>query len=615
MPAWSRILRALFVAYVTATAVHVGWIMAHEPFSFDAWNLAVDTHAKPITLGRFLDYWQFEYTHSNPRLGQAFTYLSYKLEWFAVIATPLMFVGMSLAVFVLGCARWPSWRRGRDLALWAIAIGFIWFSLPQIGKTMFCRSYGANYLYGAVIQLWFLVPLRLAKSASPAKGAAYFVAGVAAGFCNEHTGPALCAFMLGYAWWTQHRTRVRQTFAWAGAAGVVVGFAAIFFAPGQGQRYEGLAQRVTLFGRLLQRGITGNLDIFRDLVLAAAPLLGLLVIVAVIGMGDTVDDAARAARKRALTTIALAMIAGTMVTATIFVSPKLGPRFYLISMALLLAGFVALADAVLVTPRRLAPFVALAVIASIYAATKTVPLFSRLEIESRERLAALEATRPGTTFTAESFEQVDDSWWFLGDDFRDVRKRDLVATYFDLSGVIFRAYDPNAPLGVSDVRLVPTYDLVPPSCLDEYGGLELGTYRGLDVASIQAAMVAGIAQLRTHLHSARLDRLDLTVEFVGERPALPRPLLLVGRWRPDHVEGWAGAILRKTRATVRDIALPKDLPKDFEIYIYDVGGEAKRLGTAGGEPLQYVPWKTGAYWVLACRPAECFVIAATRQAR
>ena len=45
---------------------------------------------------------------------------------------------------------------------------------------------------------------------------------------------------------------------------MVVGFAAIFFAPGQGERYDGLASKVSLVRRLLQRGVTGNLDIFRD---------------------------------------------------------------------------------------------------------------------------------------------------------------------------------------------------------------------------------------------------------------------------------------------------------------------------------------------------------------
>ena len=29
---------------------------------------------------------------------------------------------------------------------------------------MFCRAYSTNYLYGTMIQLWFLVPLRLRPS-------------------------------------------------------------------------------------------------------------------------------------------------------------------------------------------------------------------------------------------------------------------------------------------------------------------------------------------------------------------------------------------------------------------------------------------------------------------
>src|SRR5690242_14298275 len=121
----SRALIAAFVAYVAATAIHIGWVVLHEPFSFDAWNVAVDTHAKPFSVGRFFHYWWFEYTHSNPRVGQAFTYLAYKLYYFAPIATPLAFLALATAVVVLGLGRRPR-RRARDLALWTFAIGFIW---------------------------------------------------------------------------------------------------------------------------------------------------------------------------------------------------------------------------------------------------------------------------------------------------------------------------------------------------------------------------------------------------------------------------------------------------------------------------------------------------------
>ena len=624
-------LYALFAVYVAATAVHIGLVMTHEPFAFDAWNVALDTGAQPFSFRRFLDYGTFEYTHSNPRLGQWLAYLAYKLEYFAPIATAIAYLGLAVAVAVLGLGRWPGGRAGRpggvrtpgrDLAMVAIAIGFAWFAIPRIGMIMFCRAYGANYLYGAAIQLWFLVPLRLRPVGAATRRACigYGVLGLAAGMSNEHTGPTLLVFMLGYAVWRQ-RTGRASSLAWAGAAGSLAGFAAIFFAPGQASRYEGLATKVSLLGRLLQRGITSNLDILRDWVVACAPVMGLLVIALVIARRGAVvvaDDPGRppGTLERALGFLGLVLAAGTLITATVFVSPKLGPRFYLHGAALVLAGFIAVADVALASTRRLAPFVVLAVCASVYAGVRSLPLYYRLSDASAERLAQLQATPPGGVFTAESFEQVDDSWWFLGDDFRDVKKRDLVSAYFGLRGVIFRAVDVDAPLGVSDVQLVPRYEVTPAGCLDEHGGFDLGTYRGIDIGSVHKAMQAAIERLRERLSpGGRLDRLDLAVGFAGAAPPLPRPSLLVGRWSPAGFERYAGVIERKGSSRTRAIKLPKELRgSDFEIYAYQVNGEARRLGTASDPAarLEYVPWKRGAYWALACRPTECFVFAASR---
>lgn len=606
------VLRLLFVAYVVATVVHIGLVMANEPFAFDAWNIAVDTHAEPFTLSRFFEYGIGQYAHSNPRIGQWFTYLAYKLEYFAVIATPLVYVGLAWAVTTLGLGRIPRWKRGRDLALYAIALGFAWFALPRIGMIMFCRAYSANYVYGAAIQLAFLVPLRLRPDGAGSVRACvpYFFLGVIAGMCNEHTGPTLVLGALGYAAWLYRRGGARPSLALSGAFGVVIGFAMIFFAPGQGERYDGLATKVGLVGRLLQRGITGNLDIFQNFVLGAAPMLALIAIVVVIGA----RDADREAQRTPLRLLGWSLLAGSLVTATVFVSPKLGPRFYLHSCALLLACFIAISDAVLTTTRRLLPFVLLAVAASVYAGVRTIPLFLRLHEASEERLDALEAAKPGTVFTADAFDQVEDSWWFLGDDFRDIKKRELITQYFGFRNVVHRAVDLDAPLGVSDVRLAPSYVLSPASCLDQHGGIELGAFRSLDVGSLHKAMRTGIDRLRERLGSAgRLDQLELAVDFLGDPPVLPRAKLLLGRWTPTSFEGWAGVIERRGVGKTRSVVLPEALRgTDFEIFIYRVGSEAKRLGTARDATLEYQPWRRGAYWALACKPAECFVIAATR---
>ena len=625
-----RALRLLFVAYVVATAVHIGLVMLNEPFAFDAWNIANDTHAQPFSLARFLDYGFDQYVHSNPRVGQWFTYLAYKLEYFAVIVTPLMYCALALAVTTLGLGRFPRWRRGRDLAFCAVSLGFLWFALPRIGMIMFCRAYGANYVYGATIQLWFLVPLRLRPDGQGTwrEGLAYFLFGVIAGACNEHTGPTLVLGMVVYLTWLSRarlaglglvdKLRVLGFRQWRGGPplavgatlGALVGFALIFFAPGQGERYDNLAGKVSLFGRLLQRGVTSNLDIFQNFVIGAAPVLGLIVIVLAVGAKDADRDVQRAPLRR----LGWVILAGSLITATVFVSPKLGPRFYLFSCALILASFIGLADAVLTTTRRLAPFVVLAIAASVYAGVKTIPLFLRLHESSDERLAALAAAKPGTVFTADSFDQVEDTWWFLGDDFRDMKKRELITTYFGLEDVVFRAVDLDAPLGISDVRLTPHYTASPPSCLDDHRGFELGAFRSLDVASLHTAMKSGIGRLRERLGGCgRLEALELSVDFLGDPPPLPRPRLLLARWTPTSFEGWAGSIEHNGPGRSRLITVPADLRgKDWEIYIYRVGDEFRRLGTARSATLEYQTWRHGAYWALACNPSECFVIAAAR---
>ncbi len=601
-----RVWRALFLAYLGATAVHIGWVMLHEPFYFDAWNVAVTSGAKPITAHNFFSFWWHEYTHSNPRLGQPLTYLSYKLTYFSAVMMPLAFLAIGAAATTLGLGRLPSLRKNRDLALWAFATGALWFVLPQIGKTLFCSAYGANYIYTAAIQLWFLVPLRLTVATrgeprSPAILAAYALAGVAAGLCNEHTGPTLCLFLVLYAW--QYRDRL----AMAGAAGAIVGFAALFFAPGQGERYGGLAQKTGMWGRVMQHGLEGNLDILRNVVLYGAPLLLILAVVTILAKD-------REALRGPLRFVALALVAATLIAMTIFVSPKLGPRFYYVGMALLLAGVIGVVEASL-SPRQLVPLVVLAVLASAYAAYRTIPLYKKLDAQSTARIAALEAAPRRTVFIADAFKQVDEDWWSLGDDFRDAKKRELVADYFDLSGVVFRAYNPNVPLGVMSVRLVPRLKTTPDVCVDEYGGFALGSFKGFDLAGLHREMKIAVELLRARL-GAGVDLLELELAAVSDDPSvkMPRPKTLVGRWMPQSFEGHIGKIVRKSRGRTRDIELPKELDgKDIEVFIYNVGGEYRRLGLGGGERLQYVPWTSGVYWVLACRPDECWVIAATRQ--
>jgi len=336
-------------------------------------------------------------------------------------------------------------------------------------------------------------------------------------------------------------------------------------------------------------------------VLASAPLLGLILIMLLLAKDD--GNERRIAVRRALNFIAVVVVAAVLIAVTTFVSPKLGPRFFYVSMSLLLAGFIGVADAVL-TRRMLAVFVVVAVGASAYAAARSIPFYGRVAKAGKARMAALAAAPPGSIYAADAFEQVEDTWWFLGDDFRDQKKRELVAEYFGLSGVTFRKYDPTAPLGLSSVKLVPHAELDPPGCLDD--GLTLGTFRGFDIFALHKEVQLAIESLRKRLAPTQVRSID--VEVVVADVELPRPRILIARWTPERFEGYLGRIDRHGRSRTRTVVLPKELA-GADVLVYHVGGEARMLD----KTLQYVPWQSGVYWVLACRPDACFVIAASRQ--
>jgi hypothetical protein len=475
---------------------------------------------------------------------------------------------------------------------------------------MFCRSYGANYVYGAAIQLWFLAWLRVGVPepgrATTVQCVEYALFGAIAGMCNEHTGPALVVFLAGAAWWLA-RNGERPRFAIAGALGALVGFAALFFAPGQAERYGGLARHASVVERVLERGVRGNLQILGDYLGYAAPLLAVIVIVLLVALA-TREPERRSAQLRAARLAVFALAGGIVVVATLGASPKLGSRFFIAPLAVLLAGLLALLDAAVRSPRRLAPFVALAVAASAYAAQRTIPLYARVAEQSAVRIAALAASSPGATFVVDPLAQVSESWWFIGDDLRKPAKRALVARYVGLERVVLRAHDANAPLAALGVRVVPRYRIAGANADVDDDTFDREVLRGTDVAAMQREARAAIERVRARIAPATLASYELAVAYDGVTPPLPRPSLVVARWRADRFEGYAARVTSRGRGGRRTIELPPELSRSaYAIYLARVGRDVRPL-----QALRYAPWRWGTSWVLACDATSCLVIAAGR---
>lgn len=612
----ARILRVLFYAYVAVTFVHIAYVVYREPYAFDAWNVSVDTDAQPGSIGRFFRFWYQQYTESNPRIGQPLTYLAYKWVGVAEIGSALAFFAIVIGAFVVGTGRMPDRRKGRDLATLAIGIGVMWFAAPNFPSYLFCRAYATNYVWTSAIVMWFVAALRLHDplgSVSWRKVAAFGLFGLVVGMCNEHVGPTTLLFVAAYAYLVWRKHRVRAWSVWAAAGGILVGYALLFFAPGQNTRYdEFMSDNYTLIQRVVHRGLSGNLDIFKGFLLGAAPLMVFLLAVIVIAIlaERRTDEAlvqARVEQRSAVTVVALALLAGVLMTATVFASPKLGPRFFMHPILFLLAGSLGVCSSFLSRGRSFAGFVIMAVLASAYAFGRTVPSYTQLSRESDARLAALAAAPKGSIFTASAWDIVNETWWHLGDDFRDQKKRELVARYFGLDRVLFRGSDAWATLGVSDVKLVIDYQFAAENiCLDKTEGLEIKPFVGRDVRSINHAFLDAIAEVH-RLRSERLASADLVVAFLGERPPMPSKRLLVGHWADGSLESHF-AVMNRGSGRDRKLVLSPELRTDpWDVYMVRIGDEPKLLGKST-EQLVYQPWKSGIYWAIACKADRCFVI-------
>jgi hypothetical protein len=321
------------------------------------------------------------------------------------------------------------------------------------------------------------------------------------------------------------------------------------------------------------------------------------------GLGDV-----RRRQRQALAAIGIALAAGALITVTVFASPKLGPRFYMHAMIGLLAGVLAAVRTFLYSPRSFAPFVIVAVIASVYAAGRTIPSFLRYKADSDLRMQQLAATPQGGVYTADAWDQVAESWWFLGDDFRDQKKRELVAKHYGLDRVLFRGNDVWSTLGVSDVKLTMHSDFEPELCIDEQDRLDLKPYIGRDVGAIHHAFLDAIAEIQRST-PATLRAIDLTAAFLGSRPPLPREKTYVARWRDGHLEAYTATLSRSGRSLDRTIRIADSLVGgDWEIYLVAIGDPPKLLGRSSARRFSYRPWRTGQYWTMACGGPSCFVI-------
>lgn len=159
---------------------------------------------------------------------------------FAVLNT----LGFSVLTVLICCHARGTFRPFDPYAALAAFLG-LWVLTPAFGESFLWVTGAANYLYGMLLILLFLLPFRRLWDADseekhpiPAAQAA-FCGGVLAGWTNENTAGALLVLLLCELAGLLARKRRVPLWFWAGLLGCAAGLALLVLAPGELSRLDG----------------------------------------------------------------------------------------------------------------------------------------------------------------------------------------------------------------------------------------------------------------------------------------------------------------------------------------------------------------------------------------
>lgn len=406
---------------------------SREPLAIDAWGHYFFRQHTPAS---WSDVWQQardSYLYNNPRLGQMITVVLY-IDVVHLVLTPLVVVFVVLACCYLVAGRWPRLWRGEDWGLLALVTALLLVLVANVGMMFFYRPYAGNYVYGFAFYLALLLPYRRALGRAQAvcaggwsaalAGLGMLLLGLAAGLTNEHTGPAVLVGLVGAGLASRFGGAARgvRLAPWmiAGVLGVALGYAALFWAPSQLVRYDGLG-REPLTRWVLERG-WGNLAL---LAMGLAPLVPALLAWAV------TRQLPRPGRRRWL--VAFFLWVSALICATLLFSPKVGLRLFWPATVLQLIAMVTWFGPILLAPRIHRWTIRVCALVIVGHAATFMLIYAERGAAQAERLQRLRAGR-GTHVVLPCYRPRSQHW-LVADDVARPRTQQMWRDEFGVAGV------------------------------------------------------------------------------------------------------------------------------------------------------------------------------------
>lgn len=428
---WAAVVIPLWLTLV----VCVAW----EPLVRDAWSNTFFHRWNDVDLATAWRLVRDGWLGSNPRLGQTVTTLLYAPGPYHVVITPLLEIGLFLVMTAIGLGRRPSIKSVDDALVFATVTALFAACTPQFGPMLFYRPFMGNYTFGLLLNLLWLVPYRF-HAAEPRQyrlwwAPLFLLLGVAAGMCNEHTGPAFIGLgVLAVVWSVRRGDRIKPWMI-AGLIGLIAGYVLLMVAPGHDARYGGLAQQAGMLERITERGIGANLSIVGKLAFYSLWSLPWIVL-ALLARRRPPPPSLPLPPLSAWQHPALLVLAaaGVLSTLALLASPKLGPRLYVHSIGLLSIALTGWLFAQLAAPwsRKALAVLSGAVLA--YVCARCLLTYRTVGAISSERLAIIQKAAPGSHVHVPRYPKLP-AKWFLGEDFSAANLRISTAADYGLGSI------------------------------------------------------------------------------------------------------------------------------------------------------------------------------------
>lgn len=143
---------------------------------------------------------------------------------------------LAYTVFILLIYLLIKGRNKNSISLFLLIFISVWFLQPSFGDTILWTTGSANYLWGTILILLFLLPYRFHNTNKKSKGylssILFFIYGIIAGWTNENSAAAMILIAMFFVYTYYRKQLSIPKWAINGILGAIIGYLCMILAPG-----------------------------------------------------------------------------------------------------------------------------------------------------------------------------------------------------------------------------------------------------------------------------------------------------------------------------------------------------------------------------------------------